>query len=72
MVIRDPGSVTRLGDLLDTLGNFSKHVATINLPKFPSFLDNSCRGVKIFNFSCEIIFGQFLQIFGDFYWSHRT
>ena len=49
-----------------TLGNFSKPVATISWPKSPTFLGNSCKGVKIFNFSVEFIFGQLLQTFGDF------
>ena len=40
-----------------TLGKFSKPLATINLPKSPTFLGNFCKGVKIFNFSSEIIFG---------------
>ena len=31
-----------------TLGNFLKPLATINLPKFPTFLGNFCKGVKIF------------------------
>ena len=53
-------SVTRLGDLLD-FGHFSKAFATIILPKSPTFLGNFCKGVKIFNFSCEIIFGQFFS-----------
>ena len=52
-----------------TLSSFSKHLATINLPKSPIFLGNFCKGVKIFNFCSEIIFGQILQTFGDFYWS---
>ena len=52
-------SVTRLGDLLD-VGNFSKPLATINLPKSSTFLGNFCNGVKIFNFPIEIIFGQLL------------
>ena len=43
-----------------TLGNFSKHVATINLPKLPSLLSNFCKGIKIFHFSSEISFGQLL------------
>ena len=59
-------SVTRLGDLFHTLGNFSKPVAIINLPKSPTFLGNFCKGVKIFYFSSEIIFGQLLQTFGNF------
>ena len=46
-----------------TLGNFSKHLATINLPKSPTFLGNSCKGVKIYHFSNEIIFEQHLQAF---------
>ena len=58
-------SVTRLG-VFCTLGNFLKPVATINLPKSFSFLDNFCKGVKIYHFSSEIIFGQLLQTFGDF------
>ena len=57
--------MTRLGNLL-TLGKFSKPVATISLPKYPTLLGNSCEGVKIFNFSSEIIFGQLSQTFGDF------
>ena len=50
-------SVTRLGDLL-SLGKLFK--ATKNLHKSPTFLGNFCRGVKIFNFLSEIIFGQLL------------
>ena len=61
-----PTSVTRLGDLL-LLGNFLKPLATINLPKLPTFLGNFCTAVKIFNFSSEIIYGQLLQTFGNFF-----
>ena len=53
-----------------TLGNFLIPWATINLPKSPTFEGNFCKGVKIYHFSCEIIFGQLLKIFGDFFWSH--
>ena len=53
-----------------TLGNFSKPQATIIFPTTPTFLGNFCKGVKICNLSSEIIFGQLLQTFGDFYWSH--
>ena len=42
-----------------TLGNFLKPLATINLPKSPTFLGNFCTGVKIYHFSSEIIFRQF-------------
>ena len=48
------------------MGTFSKPLATINLPKSPTFLCNFYEVVKIFNFSSEIIFGQILQTFGDF------
>ena len=44
------------------LGNFSKPVETIILPKLPTFLGNLYKGVKIFHFSSEIIFGQLLDI----------
>ena len=48
--------MTRSGDLLD-FGQIFKHLATINLHKSPTFLGNFCKGVKIFKFSCKIIFG---------------
>ena len=53
-----------------TLCNFLKPLATINLPDLPTFLGNFCKGVKIYHFCSEIIFGQLLKIFGDFFWSH--
>ena len=43
-----------------TLGNFLKPLATIDLPKSPTSLGKFCKGVKIYNFSSEIIFGQLL------------
>ena len=49
-------SVTRLGDLLG-FGQVFKALATINLPKSITFFGNFCKGVKIYNFSSEIIFG---------------
>ena len=52
-------SVTRLGDLLD-FGHILKLLATINLPKSPTFLGNFRKCVKINHFSREIIFGQLL------------
>ena len=52
-----------------TLGTVLKPLATINLPKFPTFLGNLCHGVKIYHFSNEMIFGQLLQTFGNFFWS---
>ena len=50
-------SVARLGDLYD-FGQLFK--ATINLPKSPTYLGNFCKVVKIYHFSCEIIFRQLL------------
>ena len=50
-------SVTISGDVLD-LGKFLKPLATIKFPKSPTFLGNFCKGVKIYHFSCELIFGQ--------------
>ena len=52
------------------LGNFLKPLATIILPKSPTFLGKFCKDVKIFHFSSEINFGQLLQTFGVFFWSH--
>ena len=52
-------SVTKLGNLLD-FGQLFKAFGKINLPKFPTFLGNFCKGVKIHHFSSEIIFRQLL------------
>ena len=49
-----------------TLGNFSKPLATINLPKSPTFLGNFFKVVKIYHFSNKIIFVQLLWTFGNF------
>ena len=49
------------------MGNFSKNVATIILPNSPILLGNFCKGVKIFHFSSEILFGQILLTFGNFF-----
>ena len=50
-----------------TLGQSLKPLAKINLPKSPTFLGNVCKGVKTYHCSSEIIFGQLLQTFGDFF-----
>ena len=50
-----------------TLGNNSKPGARIILPKLPTLLGNFCKGAKMIYFSAEIIIGQLLQTFGDFY-----
>ena len=59
-------SVTRFGDFLH-FGNFLKALATINLPKSPTFLGNFCEGVKIYHFSSEIIFGNFCRYLAIFF-----
>ena len=43
-----------------TLGHFLKPLVANNLPKSPTILGNFCKGIKVYHFSCEIIFGQFL------------
>ena len=53
-----------------TLGNFFKPFATINLPKSPTFLGNFCKGVIIYHFTTEIIFGNFYRHLAIFFWSH--
>ena len=62
-------SVTRMGNLLD-FGQLFKPLATIYWPKSPTFLGNSCEGVKIYHISSEIILRQLFWTFGDFLWSH--
>ena len=51
-------SVNRLGDLLD-FGQLLKPLATINLPKSPTFLGNFCKGVKILIFLVKSFLGNF-------------
>ena len=56
--------VLRTSKLVEIVGpaqdKFLKPLATINLPKSPTFFGNFCKSVKIDHFSCEIIFGQLL------------
>ena len=61
--------MTRLG-VFCTLGNHSKLVVTIILPKSPTLLDNFCKDVKIIHLSSEIILGQLLFHLAIFIWSH--
>ena len=61
--------MTRSGDLLD-FGQLLKPLATINLPKYPTFLGNFCKGVKIYHFSKEIIFGATFIDFWRFFSGH--
>ena len=51
--------MTRLGDLLH-FGLFTKPMATIILPKSPTFVGNFSKGLEIFHNSSEIIFGQLI------------
>ena len=60
----------QIGRFIWTLGNYSKPLPTINLPKSPSYLGNFCKGVKIFNFSSETILGNFYRHLAIFFWSH--
>ena len=62
-------SGTRLGDFLE-IGQVLKPLATIYLPKSPTFLGIHCKGVKICHFSNELIFGNFYRPLAIFFWSH--
>ena len=70
-MVLHPTSVTRLGNFC-TLGNHSKLVATTILHKLPTLLGNFCKGCQNYSFSSEIIFGELLLTFGDFFWSQCT
>ena len=54
------------GDLLD-FGELSKPLAAIDLPKSLTFFGNFCKGVKIYHFPSEIILGQLLYPFSNFF-----
>ena len=62
-------SVTRLGDLLH-FGQLFKARGNNNLTQIALILGNFCKGVEIFNFSCEIIFGQLYIHLVTICWSH--
>ena len=53
-----------------TLGYFLKPLATINLPKSPTFLGNFCKGVKIYHFSSWNHFGATLIDIWRFFSGH--
>ena len=59
-------SVTRLVDLLD-FGQLLKPLATIILPKSPTFLDNICKLVKIYHFLDKSFLGNFYRHLVIFY-----
>ena len=60
-----PTSVTRSGD-------FSDDGQSLICPNLPTFLGNFCKGVKIYHFSSEIIFGNFFWHLTICFWSHWT
>ena len=55
-----------------SLGNFLKPLAAINLPKSHTFLGIFCKSVKIYFISSEVIFGQLLYTFGNFFSGHTV
>ena len=59
-------SVTRLGDLFDFRLVF-KPLATINLPKYPTFLGNFCKVSKYFQ--GNHFWATFIDVW-RFFWSH--
>ena len=50
----------QIGRFIALWETFSSFWQQLFFPKLPTFLGNFCIGVKIFDFSCEIIFGQLL------------
>ena len=50
----------QIGRFFALWATFLKPLATINSPKSLTFLGIFCKGVKIFHFCSEIIFGQLL------------
>ena len=50
----------QIGQFIGIWASFLKPLATINLPKSFTFFGNFCKGVKIYQFSSEIVFGQLL------------
>ena len=60
----------QIGQFFSLWATFESLLKAINLPKSLIFLGNICKGVKIQHFSNKIIYGQILQTFGDYFWSH--
>ena len=58
-------SVTRLGDLLH-FGKLFKACGNNYFVHIAHILRSFCKGVKMFHFSNDIIFGQLLKTFGNF------
>ena len=62
----------QIGRFIGLWSNFSKPLATVILPKSPTFLGNFCKGVKNYHISREIILGNFYRHLAIFFWSHST
>ena len=59
----------QIGRFFGLLGNFSKPLATINLPNSPTFLGNVCKGVKnIFLMKSFLV--NFYRHLAIFFWSY--
>ena len=58
--------MTGLGDLLD-FGQLFKAFGSNLFAQISHNLRHFCKGVKIYHFSSEIILGNFLKTFGDFF-----
>ena len=61
--------VTRLGDSLH-FDQLFKACGNNYFAQISHILGNFCKGVKIFNFSSGIIFGNFYRHLATFYWSY--
>ena len=53
-----------------TMGNFQMLLATINLPKSPTFLGIFRKGDKIYHFLEKSFLGIFYRHLATFFWSH--
>ena len=53
-----------------TLGNYSKPVATIILPKFHTVVAIFVKVSKVFTFLVKYVLGNFYSNLASFYWSH--
>ena len=62
----------QIGAIYCTMGNFSKPLATIILPKSPTFLGNLCKDIKAFFFPVKSFLGKFYRHWATFFWSHCT
>ena len=60
----------QIGRFIGLLGNFSKSLATIYLPKFLTFLGNFVKVSKSLIFWVKSFLGNFYRHLVIFYWSH--